>query len=411
MAYRSPAELLSDEAIDPMLVSGALVDDIERLHEMRRIAQKSFIEHNARRTARQVQHARSKVAVEYKSGDYVYVYRVHKERKRRDGGEQSHDQPRSKPRSVGPATVVMVDGANLWVTVWGELWKVAREQCCLATNMEKEGIELVLSECKDIIEEYRKSSKRTGYKDLTEKPWPDEEEDKLQQEDEEQHNRQVRFELPQQEEDEYEPSIAEESTGAEEQRRSSHQTVEEPERENTGGGATNEDSQQDTHSSDGNSQTPSLRDDGMVVASHQPTAEQRAQPQCEENMRRSIEMSDRLDGVPSSSAIRGWRVRREGSSPYCSWEMYLADEQEDEEMEIEEARARWNRLLNEGAPRRKRGADFWQFNLQEGQLVRHHVKKRKTLFQPEEGCLVDLNHLAAEGRLKCSFGRIWRMRR
>ena len=146
---RSTAELLSDEAIDPiidpMLVSGALVDDIERLHEMMRIAQKSFIEHNARRTARQVHHARSKVTVEYKSGDYVYVCRVHKERKRRDGGEQSHDQPCNKPRWVGQATVVMVDGANPWVTVWGELWKVAREQCRLATNMEQEGIELVLS--------------------------------------------------------------------------------------------------------------------------------------------------------------------------------------------------------------------------------------------------------------------------
>ena len=78
---------MSDEAIDPMLVSGALVDDIERLHEMRRIAQKSFIEHNARRTVQQVQRARSKVTVEYKAGDYVYVYRVHRQRKRKDGGE------------------------------------------------------------------------------------------------------------------------------------------------------------------------------------------------------------------------------------------------------------------------------------------------------------------------------------
>ena len=42
---------------------------------------------------------------------------------------------------------------------WGELWKVAKEQCRLATNMEKSGIELVLSECKDVIEEYKKNSK------------------------------------------------------------------------------------------------------------------------------------------------------------------------------------------------------------------------------------------------------------
>eukprot|EP00435_Cladocopium_sp_Y103_P020104 s1338_g4.t2 len=118
---RSPSELLSDEAIDPLLVSGALVDDVERLHEMRRIAQKAFVEHNARRTISQIGRARSKVPVEYKAGDYVYVYRVHKLRKRRDGGVQETDNPRNKPTWVGPGTVITVDGANLWVTVWGEL--------------------------------------------------------------------------------------------------------------------------------------------------------------------------------------------------------------------------------------------------------------------------------------------------
>lgn len=42
-----PSTLLSDEMVDAGLLDGAVVDDIERIHEMRRIAQKAFIEYNA----------------------------------------------------------------------------------------------------------------------------------------------------------------------------------------------------------------------------------------------------------------------------------------------------------------------------------------------------------------------------
>ncbi|CAL1132850.1 unnamed protein product [Cladocopium goreaui] len=397
---RSPAELMSDEAIDPMLVSGALVDDIERLHEMRRIAQKSFIEHNARRTVQQVQRARSKVTVEYKAGDYVYVYRVHRQRKRKDGGEQSFDQPRNKPRWVGPATVVTVDGANLWVTVWGELWKVAREQCRPATNLEKEGIELVLSECKEIIEEYRKSSKRTGYKDLTEQPWPDEEEHEEAAPQEEDSRAHVRFDLGQEDDEPYEPSIASNSPAERDIRRISVQTIEEPERENTGGGASIEEPGQESISS--SSQAPSLRDDSIVVASHQPTAEQMTDPAFEENVRRSVEMSNRLDGLPSTSPIRGWRMRREGSNPY-HWEMFLAAEEDAEEEELEQARARWQTLASQAQVKKKGSGDYWQVDLRKGQLTRHHLKKRKTLFQPEEECPVDLDQLSCRRKTEVKY--------
>ena len=181
---------------------------------------------------------------------------------------QSSDQPRNKPRWVGPATVVTVDGANLWVTVWGELWKVAREQCRPATNLEKERIELVLSECKEIIEEYRKSSKRTGYKDLTEQPWPDEEEHEEAAPQEEDSRTHVRFDLGQDDDEQYEPSIASNSPAEQDMRRISVQTIDEPERENTGGGASSEEPAQESISS--SSQAPSLRDDSIVVASISP---------------------------------------------------------------------------------------------------------------------------------------------
>jgi hypothetical protein len=36
--------------------------------------------------------------------------------------------------------VMSIDGANLWVIVWGELWKVAQKQCRLVTELEKFGL-------------------------------------------------------------------------------------------------------------------------------------------------------------------------------------------------------------------------------------------------------------------------------
>ena len=42
--------------------------------------------------------------------------------------------------------------------------------------MEKHGVEFVLKECKDLVEEYKKTSKRAGYKDITEEPFPEDEE-------------------------------------------------------------------------------------------------------------------------------------------------------------------------------------------------------------------------------------------
>ena len=232
---RAPTEITSDEVIDPTLVAGALVDDVERIWEMRRLAQKAFVEHNARAAVSKALRARSRTSVEYQPGDFVYVYRVHRQRKRKVGGVVDIDHAKNKPTWVGPGTVVAPDGANLWITVWGELWKVAKEQCRLATNMEKHGVELVLRECKDLVEEYKKTSKRAGYKDITNEPFPEDEEgmleDQPEHQDEDHAPRQVRFNDIAEEEG-YSPSIAEDDPPAAEVRRasnSSRQTIEEPE--------------------------------------------------------------------------------------------------------------------------------------------------------------------------------------
>lgn len=151
-----------------------MVDALEKTHEMRRIAQKAFCEYNARTTIQKALRSRTRTWQDYKAGELVFVYRVPKARRRKVGGAEEFEAASNKAIWVGPGTVVTLDGANLWVSMMGQLWKVAREQCRPATNEEKTGVEAVMSQCNELIEEYKKNPKKAGYKDITNEEWPKE---------------------------------------------------------------------------------------------------------------------------------------------------------------------------------------------------------------------------------------------
>ena len=373
---RAPTELMSDEAIDPLLVSGALVDDLERLHDMRRIAQKAFVEGNAREAVKKIERTRSRTSVRFEAGDYVYVYRVHRQRKRRGDGPQDIDYAKNKPTWVGPGTVVAVDGANLWVTVWGELWKVAREQCRPATNMEKHGVELVMRECIELVEDYKKTSRRTGYKDLCGEPWPEEEEAEDEREGEDERERRVRFDEESIEyaPTEYEPNsegVEEESqplqeVGEEEEHRrasrESAQTVPEPEREAT---VIMDDDELEGAQSEGVS--------GTGVPSH----EQMTDPAFQQAMRDSEELGRRVDGVNRGQ----WRTRSR-SNPYMT-EVYFVTPEEMEEDDMEGIQERLTELVKTGV-KASRGGDYWTVDLEGGSITKHHMRKRRAMFNPKD---------------------------
>ena len=175
---RLPTELLGDDHINPALLGGVLVDDMERLLEMRRVAQKVFCEVNAKETIKRAIRGRHRGWHDYKAGELVYVYRVPKARKRKSGDYEETNTGSNRATWVGPGVVVVPDGANLWVSMMGQLWRVAREQCRPATSGEKEGTEAVLQDCQELIEECKKGSKRAGYHDISKEPWPPEEEDR-----------------------------------------------------------------------------------------------------------------------------------------------------------------------------------------------------------------------------------------
>ena len=377
---RCPSEIMSDDVIDPTLVSGALVDDMERLHEMRRIAQKVFIEKNTRQAVQKVIRGRARTSVEFKPGDYVYVYRVYRLRKRKAGEYHHIDHAKNKPTWVGPGTVVTVDGANLWITVWGELWKVAREQCRLATNAEKEGIELVLSECVELIDEYKKTSRRAGYKDLTEEPWPDEEDEEKTEEPDKNRGAKRKVQFEDAEDELYEPtevSAEDAADGREEdfERRASREsarTREEPEEE--------EDVPGTIRSSNSFPSLGSILDE-EPVESLVPSRAQLQNPEFQQSLREATQAADRLDGVPHGV----WREDRGGerAGPYLT-EVLMIENAEDHELaDLDENRARVNYLMKQ-VEVKKRRSDYREVDPDQGTLTRRHVRRRRARFNPSD---------------------------
>eukprot|EP00435_Cladocopium_sp_Y103_P057754 s1878_g20.t1 len=397
---RCPTEILSDDVLDPTLVAGAMVDDLERLHEMRRVAQKAFVESNARRAVQKTLNARGRTVEEFKPGDYVYVYRIHKPRKRRYGGLPERDTARNKPCWVGPGTVVMVDGANLWISVWGELWKAAKEQCRLATTSEKDGIELIVKECQELIDEYKKASKKAGYKDITDEPYPEIEDAPAEAENPDQPPaRHVRFE----DEAEYSPGTpintpAEDATEDNVRRasRATAGTVPEPEEESNRSMPPSipaSTSQSSVVASQGiNSEDTSgmeAEEQAHTTATEQARSVTLQQPATavqtsEDVMSRSIAMSDRLDshvGRGGTRPVRGWRMEGSRQAPYL-WEMYLEAEDEVADNEEEDRQRRLGQLTQSDI--RVHKGDYWSVDLEENKIVRHHRRKRKALFHPED---------------------------
>ena len=195
-----PGTVLSDDVVDPGLLDGAVVDDMERSLELRRCAQKAFIEHNAKEALKKITHSRGHPPQEFTAGDYVYVYRVPRLKKRRhEVGPRSQETTPNRASWIGPGTLLVVNGASLWVSMFGELWRVAREQCRVATNVEKQGVEAALDGNRELIEEYKRSSQRKGYKDLRAEQWPEGEDERREIETDEldaahSEHRQLRFE-------------------------------------------------------------------------------------------------------------------------------------------------------------------------------------------------------------------------
>ncbi|CAK9025028.1 unnamed protein product [Durusdinium trenchii] len=380
---RLPTSIMSDEAIDPTLLNGVITDDLEKLHHMRNIARKAFCEHNAKNTLKRALRARPRVWVDYKPGEYVFVFRVPRMKKRKHGGPVDDASLSTKARWVGPGVVIAPDGANLWVSMLGELWKVAREQCRPATNDEKMGIEAVVQECQELVEELKRGSHRLGYKDLTQEEFPPEEDggegDREQQGRQDQH---PRFEEAV-EEVEYTPTQVEgeheedpEEAGQVKRRRS----INEPEQEEAplsraNSEASRAEARHHPGFPGGVPETPPVNVDRPPIdpMSHE----------VQEALRQSELDANRLDGVPgpTSGPIYRWqqRARQDHIAPYFEdQEWFLAEAEEAMEEENQTRQTKIRQLAKTRAEK-----DEWSLDWKNGTLTRHHRRKRKAKFDPK----------------------------
>ena len=378
---RIPDAILSDNLIDPTLVEGMLVDDMERLHQMRRVAQKAFCEVNAHEGIQRALQARPRVWREFQQGDLVYVYRVPRARKRKFGGSEVIETGANKATWVGPGTVIAPDGANLWISMLGELWRVAREQCRPATNDEHRGVEMVLRECAELVEQFKRNSNRAGYKDITKEAMPEQPE----VEEHEQKRRCLgdappvlqQVEVPALESS---PVIAE-NTPPHGQEHS--QSGEEPEIE----GLPN------TPNSMSYTPTSPLREPGVgdailseVVSDAevpQEVMDDPAQARAIQNYQRAVQqsqqMSDRLDGYAPHRAAK-WT---KGTDPYFSESyLWLADSSDYDESEEAEMRHRVKQIFHNSTVGNQNG---WQVDEARKKLIRIHGTNRKGKFNPS-GC-------------------------
>ena len=311
------------------------------------------------------------------------MFRVPRMKKRTHGGPVDDASLSTKARWVGPGVVIAPDGANLWVSMLGELWKVAREQCRPATNDEKMGIEAVVQECQELIEELKRGSHRLGYKDLSQEEFPPEEgegeEDREQQGRRDQH---LRFDEAV-EEVEYTPTQIEgeheedpEEAGQVKRRRS----LNEPEQEEAPlSRANSEASRAEARHHPG---FPGGVPETPPVNVDRPPIDPRSH-EVQEALRQSELDANRLDGVPgpTSGPIYRWqqRARQDHIAPYFEdQEWFLAEAEEALEEESQTRQTKIRQLAKTRAEK-----DEWSLDWKVGTLTRHHRRKRKAKFDPK----------------------------
>ena len=183
---RLPGSLGSDDVYAPELLIQSTSDDMRRTMEIRNSAMQEYLKHVTSRAVARARLARGRGTQEFKIGDVIYVFRVPLQRKRTKSEIDFEDKEGRRATWVGPGVVVMVEGANAWLSIRGELWKCALEQLRHATPEEKEARSLLEEDFEDLrVEMTRKASKR-GFKDITqwERPpirWDEDEEERPRQ--------------------------------------------------------------------------------------------------------------------------------------------------------------------------------------------------------------------------------------
>ena len=128
MNHRLPDSMLSDDPIDPALLSENPLTDFQRAEEMRANATRAWAQLDSRNRIRKAFNARHRTIQTFTEGTLVFVWR----------------QPRVGPgKWVGPGLVIIPTTGGCWVNMRGSLWRCSNEQLRPATHDENLGAELI----------------------------------------------------------------------------------------------------------------------------------------------------------------------------------------------------------------------------------------------------------------------------
>ena len=362
---RIPGSLAGDDVYDSSLMRSTSTSEVRRLHE-------EFLRHTSRETIRRAEKARPRVVRDFKSGDKVFVFR-------KPIPKRGDDQARELRKAVwcGPGVVITTEGANVWISMRGELWKCAKEQVRSATpEEEEEAFGLLQDEYEELAKTLQRRGSKRGFKDISQwdvrgdEDWEDEEAER------ETHWRRV-----------------EESAEAEM----------EPESVDPGGqgnlnipGESSTAVAQPGHQAlppvPGSSEGSSTSDTSSSDSKEEPEQEQiEIEEGALDDAAKSVANNEALDGNPNPRSYQPERVKERLRSfrwkPYtASW--WAPQIEEEEEAEDEEMRE-----------------DFWQYCEETGRLSRMHRVERTGDFFPNDkrGCPIKAKMLTSWRRTRKQF--------
>jgi len=367
---RIPGSLGSDDPFDSTLIRNGAGSEVMKLIQMREAAMEAFIRQTTTDAIKRAEKAKTRIRRDFRPGEVVFVYRKPLQRR-------SIRAPSDTKRAqwVGPGTVVVCEGPNVWVSMRGEIWKCAKEQVRPASMEEEEAYGMLKEEFEELQEEIKRKSSKRGFKDISRLPGPP---DDIGEDDEEDDDDGPPAHRPRRGEDpEGEPpgrdSEPNEEAG-EAQRGQSRANGE----QGQSSSSTSNTSQEDSSSSS--------------TSQEEPEGE-RIEERHLDNAVRSVIRNELLDGTTrkeEASASYGPRraqLERMRFKPYSGFVVVQEGSMEGYE--------------EEEAPQE----DCWIFDEDRQSLIRIHAQSRKGKFVPRrgKGCPIDLKHLQSKCKVWQQF--------
>ena len=377
---RIPGSLGSDDPFDSTLIRHGAGSEVQKLIAMREAAMEAFVKQTTADAVKRAERAKTRIRRDFKAGEVVFVYR--KPIQRRTIRAPSDTK---RAQWVGPGTVIICEGPNIWVSMRGEVWKCAKEQVRPATMEEEEAHGMLREELEELKEEIRRKGSKRGFKDISNMANPpDGPEDEDDDEGDEPPAQRARHE----EDPEVEPpggSTSNEGNG-------------------TGGGSNGA----GTEGYSPTSQSPANTSTSTSTSQEEEPEGERIEEAQMDTAVRSVLRNELLDGTRKKEEMEGQygpkraQLERMRFKPYSGFVITRegGDVEEESEPEDEE--------------------DCWYYDDLRRSIIRIHAQSRKGHFIPRQtkGCPVDVKHLASgslmwqrfeDGKTRNSW-RDWRKR-